>query len=133
MTNMKKTVLFDLHDSLRAKFVSFAGYQMPVQYPSGVMKEHLHTRSAVGLFDVSHMGQIKVSSKTGGFSETAACLEELLPSDLLGLEKNRQCYSFLTNECGGLSDDLMIANRGDHFFIVVNASRKLDDFNYLKY
>ena len=66
MNDMKKTILFDLHESLRAKFVSFAGYQMPVQYPSGVMKEHLHTRSAVGLFDVSHMGQIKVSSKAGG-------------------------------------------------------------------
>jgi len=131
MNDMKKTILFDLHESLRAKFVSFAGYQMPVQYPSGVMKEHLHTRSAVGLFDVSHMGQIKVSSKTGGLLETAACLEELLPSDLFGLEENRQCYSFLTNERGGLSDDLMIANRGDHFLIVVNASRKIDDFNYL--
>ena len=133
MNDTKKTILYDLHESLRAKFVSFAGYQMPVQYPSGVMKEHLHTRSAVGLFDVSHMGQIKVSSKTGGLRETAACLEELLPSDLFGLEENRQCYSFLTNERGGLSDDLMIANRGDHFFIVVNASRKLDDLNYLKY
>lgn len=132
MNDIKKTILFDLHESLGAKFVPFAGYQMPVQYPGGVMKEHLHTRSAVGLFDVSHMGQIKVSSKKNSSVETAACLEELLPSDLLGLERNRQCYSFLTNEHGGLSDDLMVANRGNHFFIVVNASRKFDDFHYLE-
>ena len=132
MTVIKKTLLFDLHQCRGAKFVMFAGYQMPVQYSSGVMKEHLHVRSAAGLFDVSHMGQIKVSSKVGNQLELTHCLEELMPCDLFNLKEGRQCYSFFTNEAGGLLDDLMIANRGDHFFLVVNASRKLDDFLYLQ-
>ena len=132
MTELKKTILFDMHERLGAKFVTFAGYKMPVQYPTGVMKEHLHVRSATGLFDVSHMGQIKVSCKLGDRVRLAQSLEKLMPCDLSNLKEGRQCYSFFTNENGGLSDDLMVANRGDHFFLVVNASRKLDDLSYLK-
>ena len=132
MTEKKKTILFDMHERLGAKFVTFAGYTMPVQYPTGVMKEHLHVRSATGLFDVSHMGQIKVSSKLGNRVRLAQRLEKLMPCDLSNLKEGRQCYSFFTNENGGLSDDLMVANRGDHFFLVVNASRKLNDLSYLK-
>ena len=124
MSEVKKTILFDMHERLGAKFVAFAGYKMPVQYPTGVMKEHLQVRAAAGLFDVSHMGQIKVSSKRGDQVELAQCLEKLMPCDLSNLREGRQCYSFFTNEEGGLSDDLMVANRGDHFFLVVNASRK---------
>ena len=131
MSEVKKTILFDMHERLGAKFVTFAGYTMPVQYPTGVMKEHLQVRSAAGLFDVSHMGQIKVSSKLGNQVELVHCLEKLMPCDLSNLKEGRQCYSFFTNEKGGLSDDLMVANRGDHFFLVVNASRKLDDLSHL--
>ena len=98
MTNIKKTPLYELHDRLGAKFVPFAGYKMPVQYSTGVMKEHLHTRSSAGLFDVSHMGQIKVSSKRGDAVELLNCLEELMPCDLRVLSKGRQCYSFFTND-----------------------------------
>ena len=131
MSEVKKTILFDMHERLGAKFVVFAGYKMPVQYPTGVMKEHLQVRSAAGLFDVSHMGQIKVSSKRGDQVELAHCLEKLMPCDLSNLREGRQCYSFFTNEEGGLSDDLMVANRGDHFFLVVNASRKFNDVSHL--
>ena len=131
MTEVKKTILFDMHERLGAKFVAFAGYKMPVQYPTGVMKEHLQVRAAAGLFDVSHMGQIKVSSKRGDQVELARCLEKLMPCDLSNLREGRQCYSFFTNEEGGLSDDLMVANRGDHFFLVVNASRKFNDVSHL--
>ena len=132
VTEVKKTILFDMHERLGAKFVAFAGYKMPVQYPTGVMKEHLQVRAAAGLFDVSHMGQIKVSSKRGDQVELARCLEKLMPCDLSNLREGRQCYSFFTNEEGGLSDDLMVANRGDHFFLVVNASRKFNDVSHLK-
>ena len=132
MSEVKKTILFDMHERLGAKFVAFSGYKMPVQYPTGVMNEHKQVRSAAGLFDVSHMGQIKVSSKRGDQVELAKCLEKLMPCDLSNLSEGRQCYSFFTNEEGGLSDDLMVANRGDHFFFVVNASRKLDDLSHLR-
>ena len=132
VTEVKKTVLFEMHERLGAKFVTFAGYRMPVQYPTGVIKEHLQVRSATGLFDVSHMGQIKVNSKSNNRSELISCLEELMPCDLSNLREGRQCYSFFTNDQGGLSDDLMVANRGDHFFLVVNASRKFDDLSYLE-
>ena len=132
MVKTQQTLLYDLHNSLGAKFVPFAGYDMPVQYEDGVMKEHLHTRNFSGVFDVSHMGQIIVRPKGNDFSDTVNSLESLMPSDLKNLKKNRQCYSFFTNKNGGLLDDLMISNRGDHFFIVVNASRKIDDLNHLK-
>ncbi|MDI3335597.1 glycine cleavage system aminomethyltransferase GcvT [Defluviimonas aestuarii] len=132
MADLKRTVLYDLHIELGGKMVPFAGYEMPVQYPMGVMKEHLHTRSGAGLFDVSHMGQILMSAKSGAVGDAALALERLVPVDILGLKEGRQRYALFTNEIGGILDDLMVANRGDHLFLVVNAACKDQDFAHLK-
>ena len=132
MTELKKTALHDLHRSLGAKSIPFAGYEMPVNYPLGIMKEHLYCRKSAGLFDVSHMGQLVISSNTKSMEFIANELEKLLPIDVLGLGEDRQRYGFLPNKEGGIIDDLMISNRGDHYFAVINASRKEIDFNYLK-
>ena len=105
---------------------------MPVNYPLGILNEHVHCRKSAGLFDVSHMGQIKISSKSISMHELAGELEKLIPIDLISLSKDRQRYGFITNEKGGVIDDLMISNRGDHFFVVVNASRKEVDTNYFR-
>ncbi len=129
---LKQTPLHALHVSLGARMVPFAGYDMPVQYPAGVMKEHLHTRSAAGLFDVSHMGQIILKPKSGRIEDAALALETLVPVDVLGLAEGRQRYGLFTNDQGGILDDLMIANRGDHLFLVVNASCKDEDFAHLQ-
>jgi aminomethyltransferase len=110
----------------------FAGYNMPIQYPLGVLKEHLHTRNSAGLFDVSHMGQIVLRSRDGVFATAAAALERLVPVDVLDLAPGRQRYAVFTNERGGIIDDLMIGNRGDHLLLIVNASRKDDDELYLR-
>lgn len=130
MTALKQTPLHALHLELGAKMVPFAGYDMPVQYALGVMKEHLHTRSKAGLFDVSHMGQVVVRGDT--YDAAARGLETLIPVDILGLALNRQRYGFLTNEDGGIDDDLMLANRGDHVFVVVNAACKDKDIAAMK-
>ncbi len=128
--SLKQTPFYDLHLELGAKMVPFAGYDMPVQYQPGVMKEHLHTRSKAGLFDVSHMGQVILR---GPDYETAArALEQLIPMDVLDLEGDRQRYGFFTNEQGGILDDLMFANRGDHIFVVVNAACKDADIAHLR-
>jgi aminomethyltransferase len=132
MTELKRTGLYDLHLALGAKMVPFAGYEMPVQYPMGVLKEHLHTRAAAGLFDVSHMGQVILRPTSGDVADAAAALETLVPVDVLGLPVGRQRYGLFTDEAGGILDDLMIANRGDHLFLVVNASRKADDIAHLR-
>jgi aminomethyltransferase len=125
VSDLKRTPLYDLHIALGAKMVPFAGYEMPVQFKPGVMKEHLHCRSAAGLFDVSHMGQVILRSED---SETAKRgLERLIPQDVLGLDEGRQRYGFFTNDAGGIEDDLMFANRGDHLFVVVNAACKEAD------
>ncbi len=130
MADLKTTPLHALHVSLGAKMVPFAGYEMPVQYPLGVMKEHLHTREKAGLFDVSHMGQVIV--KGADYAAAAAALETLIPVDILGLSENRQRYGFFTNDTGGIEDDLMLANRGDHVFVVVNAACKVADVARMK-
>ncbi|MEO0700759.1 MAG: glycine cleavage system aminomethyltransferase GcvT [Pseudomonadota bacterium] len=127
MGELKRTGLYDLHVELGAKMVPFAGYEMPVQYPSGVMKEHLHCRSAAGLFDVSHMGQVLLRPRSGDVADAARALEALVPVDVLGLSPGRQRYGFFTDDTGGILDDLMVANRGDHLFVVVNAARKEAD------
>ena len=132
MTELKKTALYNLHRSLGAKSIPFAGYEMPVNFPLGIMKEHLYCRKSAGLFDVSHMGQLVISSNTQSMQFIANELEKLLPIDMLGLGEDRQRYGFIPNEQGGIIDDLMIANRVDHYFAVVNASRKEIDFKYLK-
>ena len=122
--------LNDLHVALGGKMVPFAGYSMPVQYPAGVMKEHLHTRAAAGLFDVSHMGQVILRPK-GSYEQTALAFEALMPVDVLGLAQGRQRYGLFTNDAGGILDDLMFANRGDHIFVVVNAACKAADIAHM--
>ncbi|MFO7804458.1 MAG: glycine cleavage system aminomethyltransferase GcvT [Paracoccaceae bacterium] len=127
MTDLMTTPLHALHQKAGAKMVPFAGYHMPVQFPLGVMGEHLHTRAKAGLFDVSHMGQIRVQGPG-----VAPALEALIPVDIAGLAVGRQRYGFLTNATGGLLDDLMLANRGDHFLLVVNAACKDADLAHLR-
>lgn len=125
MSELKSLTLDALHRELGGKMVPFAGYEMPVQYPAGVMKEHLHTRSQAGLFDVSHMGQVILRGSS--YEEAALALEALIPVNVAGLKENRQRYGFFTNDQGGILDDLMFANRGDHIFVVVNAACKDQD------
>jgi aminomethyltransferase len=112
--------------------VPFAGYAMPVQYPSGILREHLTTRALCGLFDVSHMGQVIVRPKSGKMEDAALALERLIPVDILGLKPGRQRYGFFTSDGGGILDDLMVSNRGDHFYMVVNAARKHDDLAHMR-
>ncbi|MGH1355221.1 MAG: glycine cleavage system aminomethyltransferase GcvT [Thalassovita sp.] len=130
MTDLKTLPLDELHRELGAKMVPFAGYDMPVQYAAGVMKEHLHTREAAGLFDVSHMGQVILRGPDYGTA--ALALEGLVPVNIAGLGVNRQRYGFFTNEAGGILDDLMLANRGDHLFVVVNAACKDADIAHMR-
>ncbi len=125
MGDLKRTPLYDLHIELGAKMVGFAGYDMPVQYPLGVMKEHLHTRAKTGLFDVSHMGQVVL--RGSDYAAAAAAFETLVPQDVIGLGSGRQRYGFFTNDAGGIEDDLMFANRGEFLFVVVNAACKEAD------
>lgn len=129
---LKKTPLHALHLSLGARMVPFAGYDMPVQYPAGVMKEHLQTRTAAGLFDVSHMGQVIIKAKSGKYEDVALALESLVPVDILGLAEGRQRYGFFTDENGGILDDLMITHLDDHLFVVVNAACKDEDVAHLQ-
>jgi len=129
---LKKTPLHALHLSLGARMVPFAGYDMPVQYPAGVMKEHLQTRQAAGVFDVSHMGQVIVKAKTGKYEDAALALESLVPVDILGLAEGRQRYGFFTDDNGGILDDLMITHLDDHLFVVVNAACKDEDFAHMQ-
>lgn len=124
---LAKTALYDLHIEYGARMVPFAGYAMPVQYSDGIMKEHLHTRAAAGLFDVSHMGQIRLHG-----AEAAAALEKLVPIDVIDLPLNRQRYALFTADDGGILDDLMVTNCGDHLFLVVNAGCKVDDIAHLR-
>jgi aminomethyltransferase len=125
-TALKATPLDSWHRAFGARMVSFAGYAMPVQY-QGVLAEHLHCRAHAALFDVSHMGQATLSG-----AGAAAALERLVPGDMLGLRPGRQRYTLLTNEAGGILDDLMVANLGDErLFLVVNASRKEIDFTHI--
>ena len=131
-SSLKRTPLHALHVARGARMVPFAGYEMPVQYPSGVMKEHLHTRSHAGLFDVSHMGQIALHAKSGRVEDAAAALERLVPQDIVGIAPGRQRYAQFTNDGGGILDDLMIANFGSHLLLVVNAACKAEDEAHLR-
>ena len=130
--SLRRTPLYDLHRALGARMVGFAGYEMPVQYPMGVLKEHLHTRAAAGLFDVSHMGQIVLRAKRGDVDEAARALERLVPMDVVGLAVGRQRYAFFTNEAGGILDDLMIARFPDSLLLICNAARKTADEAHLR-
>lgn len=121
------TPLHSLHLELGARMVDFAGYQLPVQYPAGLMAEHAHTRKAASLFDVSHMGQLRLVG-----SDAAAALESLIPVDVQDLAINRQRYGLLLNEQAGILDDLMLVNRGNDFLLVVNGACKQADLAHLQ-
>ena len=129
---LKTTPLHAMHLRLGARMVPYAGYDMPLQYPSGIIKEHLHTRAAASLFDVSHMGQIALRPRSGRIEDAARALETLVPADILGLPAGRQRYTMLTNDAGGVIDDIMVANHGDHLLLVVNAARKAADEAHLR-
>jgi len=124
---LKRTPLHGFHRELGARMVPFAGYDMPVHYPAGIIAEHLHTRRAAVLFDVSHMGQARISGP-----RAAAVLESMTTGDIAGLAAGRQRYTLLTNETGGIDDDLMIAYAGDLYLAVVNAACKAEDFARLE-
>jgi len=124
---LMQTPLHALHLELGARMVPFAGYAMPVQYPAGLMAEHKHTRAAAGLFDVSHMGQLRLAG-----SSAAAAFESLMPVDVLGLGVDRQRYGLLLGDAGGIIDDLMFVNRGDHIFAVVNGACKAGDMAHMQ-
>lgn len=126
--SLARTPLHALHLELGAKMVPFAGYEMPVQYPLGVLKEHLHCREQAGLFDVSHMGQIILRGP-----QAAAALESLVPVDIVDLPAGVQRYAMFTADDGGILDDLMVANLGgDRLFLVVNAACKEQDLAHLR-
>ncbi len=137
MTDLKKTTLHDRHVALGAKMVPFAGYDMPVQYPLGILKEHLHTRENAGLFDVSHMGQVFLMPEDKDFATAAKALEKLVPADIQSLKPGQQRYSQFLNEEGGILDDLMISRLGlpryEHvLYLVVNAGCKIGDYAHLE-
>ncbi|MDB5549945.1 MAG: glycine cleavage system protein [Tardiphaga sp.] len=131
-TALKMTPLHGLNLARGGKMVPFAGYEMAVQFAPGVLKEHLHTRSKAGLFDVSHMGQITLTPKSGRVEDAARALERLVPQDIVALAPGRQRYAQFTNDSGGIRDDLMISNLGDHLFLVVNAACKTEDEAHLR-
>lgn len=124
---LRRTPLYALHRERGARMVPFSGYEMPVQYPTGIIREHLHTRAAAGLFDVSHMGQVRLAGNAA-----AAALESLVPVDVVDLGVGRQRYAFFTNDAGGILDDLMIANYGEHLLLVLNAACKAQDVAHLR-
>jgi aminomethyltransferase len=124
---LAKTALHALHRELGARMVPFAGYEMPVQYPKGVLQEHLHVREGAGLFDVSHMGQLKLVGPGA-----AKDLERLVPMDVVDLAPMQQRYALFTSPTGGILDDLMITHAGDHLFVVVNAACRVQDIAHLR-
>ncbi|MEQ8814366.1 MAG: glycine cleavage system aminomethyltransferase GcvT [Thalassobaculum sp.] len=125
--DLKTTPLTALHERLGGKMVPFAGYLMPVQFPLGILGEHKHTRAKAGLFDVSHMGQLRIDG-----ADAAARIETLVPGDIVGLDAGRTRYTQFTNADGGILDDLMVTNAGDHLFVVVNAACKETDTAHLR-
>lgn len=129
---LQRTPLYEFHVAQGARMTPFAGYDMPLQYPLGVMGEHQATRSGAGLFDVSHMGQIRLTAKAGGLAAAAEALERAAPMDFLKLKPGRQRYGLLTNEAGGILDDFMVAAREDHLMLVVNAACKQADLTHLQ-
>jgi aminomethyltransferase len=127
---LKRTPLYDLHRELGARLVPFAGYEMPVQYPTGILAEHAQTRTAAGLFDVSHMGQVRLTAKPG--QNAAKALEALVPGDITGLQPGQQRYTQFTNDTAGILDDLMVTSTGDHLLLVVNAACKDADLAHVQ-
>ena len=127
MTDLKTTPLAQLHRTLGGKMVPFAGWEMPVQFPMGVMQEHLHTRAHAGLFDVSHMAQLRLEG-----ANRVEALERLMPVNVAELKPGRQRYGLLTAADGGILDDLMFANMGDWIYVVVNAARADHDIPHIQ-
>lgn len=125
--NLLTTPLNTFHLELGARMVPFAGYSMPVQYPAGLVAEHHHTRTAAGLFDVSHMGQLRLVGP-----DAAAAFESLMPVDVIGLGLHKQRYGLLLNDEGGIIDDLMFVNRGDDLFVIVNGACKHGDLAHIQ-
>ncbi len=125
-TDLLKTPLHALHTELGARMVPFAGYSMPVQYPAGLMAEHHHTRAAAGLFDVSHMGQLRLVG-----ADAASAFESLMPVDVIDLAVGKQRYGLLLNDAGGIIDDLMFVNRGTDIFVIVNGACKHGDLAHI--
>ena len=124
---LETTPLHPLHLELKARMVPFAGYDMPVQYPAGILKEHLHARASAGLFDVSHMGQVVLRG-----DGVAQALETLVPGEIQALKPGRMRYTLFLDEHGGILDDLMVTNMGDHLFLVVNAACKQADIAHMR-
>ena len=118
---MEKTALYNFHKNLGAKFVPFAGYEMPIQYKDGIVKEHISTRQSAGFFDVSHMGQLFVSEN----KSTEQSLEKIIPLDFKEIKMNQSKYSFLINEKGGVIDDLIITRVKDGFSIILKPPSTL--------
>ena len=125
--NLLNTPLHRLHLELGARMVPFAGYSMPVQYPAGLMAEHHHTRNSAGLFDVSHMGQLRLAGP-----DAAAAFETLMPVDVVGLAPGKQRYGLLLTDEGTIIDDLMFVNRGEDIFVIVNGACKVGDIAHIK-
>jgi aminomethyltransferase len=125
--DLLQTPLHALHTELGARMVPFAGYSMPVQYPAGLMAEHHHTRAAAGLFDVSHMGQLRLVGP-----DAAAAFESLMPVDVIDLAVGKQRYGLLLNDEGGIIDDLMFVNRGNDLFVIVNGACKVGDIAHIQ-
>src|SRR3954470_18185979 len=125
--DLRTTPLHALHVELGARMVPFAGYSMPVQYPAGLMAEHHQTRNSAGLFDVSHMGQLKLVG-----ADAAAAFESLMPVDVIGLAEGKQRYGLLLTDEGTVIDDLMFVNRGDHLFVIVNGACKAGDIAHMQ-
>jgi aminomethyltransferase len=127
---LKRTPLHALHRELGARLVPFAGYEMPVQYPTGILAEHAQTRTAAGLFDVSHMGQVRLTAKPG--QNAVKALETLVPGDIAGLQPGQQRYTQFTDDTGGILDDLMVTSTGDHLLLVINAACKDADLAHIQ-
>ena len=125
--DLSKTPLHALHVELGARMVPFAGYSMPVQFPAGLMAEHKHTRDAAGLFDVSHMGQLRLAGP-----DAAAAFETLVPVDVIGLGLDKQRYGLLLTDEGTIIDDLMLVKRSDHLFLIVNGACKAGDTAHIQ-
>jgi aminomethyltransferase len=127
LSELKRTPLFELHRELGARMVPFAGWDMPVQYPGGIIAEHRQCRTSAALFDVSHMGQVTLEGP-----EPAAAIERLVPGNIKGLKPGRARYTVLTGDGGGILDDIIVSNAGDSLFIVVNAGRRDEDIAHLR-
>eukprot|EP01125_Pyxidicula_operculata_P001169 TRINITY_DN11119_c0_g1_i1.p1 TRINITY_DN11119_c0_g1~~TRINITY_DN11119_c0_g1_i1.p1 ORF type:complete len:402 (+),score=84.99 TRINITY_DN11119_c0_g1_i1:67-1272(+) len=124
---LKRTALYDLHVSLGGKMVPFAGYEMPVQYPDGILQSHLHCRNSASLFDVSHMGQLKITGK-----DRVAFVEHVTVADVANLPQFHGCYSVIPNEKGGIIDDTIVTNAGDFVYVVINAGCFDKDMKHLR-